>query len=233
MFPFRSKIDPFSAYTINLGPFYVERVFDCLLTKQGIIGLQRMTAVERFTCYLEYLKKHTDLHNYTQYAITQFYKGHFYQQLSTHSISQELARHYQEKALCYYQNYLELADRQDESRYYAQWQTGMLQLALDYPWPLIEGSLLKAAAIDPRRGEAVRQIVEHYMTVGEWKKAYIHSLSAVDKYFDKNPIANRRWFVDFDAYNSTVLTRHQKISLNNTFTHGKLAPETVAEYRPL
>jgi tetratricopeptide (TPR) repeat protein len=237
MFPFRSKIDPFSAYTINLGPLYVERVFDSLLIRLGTKSATQLNAAERYALYLDYLKNNIDVHNHTQYAITQFYKGYFYQQLACHSIGHDTARHFQEKALCYYQNYLELAHREDESRYYAQWQIGLLQDLLDYPWPLVEDSLHKATAIDPLRGEALMKVVDHYIAAKEWRSAHHHSRTAVEKYYDKNPIARRRWFVDFDAYNSTVLSRHQKITLqvtlHNSSTHGKAATETIAEHRQL
>jgi hypothetical protein len=233
MFPFGSRINPFSTYTINLGPLYVERVFDSLLTREGVKSVVQMNGSERFTLYLDYLKSNISIHNHTQYAVTQFYKGYFSQQLALHSISQETALHFQEKALCNYQNYLELAGRGEESRYYAQWQAGMLQNALNFPWPLVEESLLRATTFDPLRGEAVKQIVEHYISSREWKKAYAHSKSAVEKYLNKNPVAHRRWFVEFDAYNRSVLTRHHKICLQNTFTHGKAASETIAEQRQL
>jgi hypothetical protein len=213
MFPFRSKIDPFSAFTINLGPLYVERVFDSLLTKDGVESLAQMNAGERFTHYLDYLKTNIDIHNHTQYAITQFYKGHFYQQLAPHSASQETAQHFEEKALCYYQNYLELAEQEAESRYYAQWQSGILQDTLKYPWQSVEDSLQKAAVLDPTRGEAMKKLIEHYIAAREWKMAYCQSKLAVEKYFDKNPVAYRRWFVDFDAYNWSVLTRHRTICI--------------------
>jgi hypothetical protein len=233
MFSFRSKIDPFSAFTINLGPLYVERVFDSLLTTEGIKSVVQMNACDRFTLYLDYLKTNIDVYNHTQYAITQFYKRHFFQQLAVHSMANETARHFQEKALCYYQNCLELTEREDESRFYAQWQMGELHDTLNYSWPQVEESLQKAAAIDLLRGEPTKKIVEHYISTREWKKAYGHSKLAVEKYLDKNPVADRRWFVHFDAYNWSVLTRHNKICLHNTFNHGKASAETVAEQREL
>ena len=233
MFPFRSKIDPFSAFTINLGPLYVERVFDSLLTKEGIKSIFQMNAAERFTLYLDYLKSNIDIHNHTQYAITQFYKGHFYQQLAVHSMANETAGHFQEQALCYYQNYLELTEREDESRFYGQWQMGELHDTLNYSWAQVEESLQKATAIDLLRGEPTKKIIEHYINTREWKKAYVHSKLAVEKYLDKNPVADRRWFVHFDAYNGSVLARHNKICLHNTFTHGKASAETVAQQREL
>jgi hypothetical protein len=208
---FQTKIDPFSSFTINLGPLYVERVFDSLLTRQGVNGVGCMNAAERFQRYLDYLKKKTNPNNHTQYTITQFYKGHFYHQLANHSIQKESAQHFREKALCYYQNYLELSARAEESRYYAQWQTGMLQDLLKYPWPLAEDSLVKAGDIDPLRGEAIKKIIDHYIQFKEWKRAYSYSLKAVSKFVDKNPVAHRRWFIDFDAYNWKLLRTHRII----------------------
>jgi len=208
---FHSKIDAFSSFTINLGPLYVERVFDSLLTRQGVKDVGCMGAAERFERYLDYLKNTTNLHNHTQYAVTQFYKGHFYQQLANQSIQKESAQHFREKALCYFQNYLELSARPEESRYYAQWQTGVLQDLLNYPWPLAEDSFVKASAIDTLRGEAVKRIIDHYVQVKEWRRAYSYSSTAISKFLDKNPVAHRRWFVDFDAYNWSVLKTHRII----------------------
>ncbi len=208
---FRSKIDPFSSYTINLGPLYLERVFDSLLTRQGIQQVVLMSAKERFERYLDYLKKRTDPGNRVQYAVIQFYKGHFYQQLANHCSHHETAQHFLEKASCYYQTYLELLERQDESRYYAQWQIGMIQHMLKYPWAQTESSFLQAGAIDPLRGEACKKIVEHYMQKKDWGNAYQHSTVAMKAFFDKNPIAHRRWFIDFGAYNWNVINAHLTI----------------------
>ncbi|HTR29176.1 MAG TPA: hypothetical protein VMH27_07895 [Puia sp.] len=242
MFPFRSKIDPFSAFTISLGPLYVERVFDSLLTKKGVKAVVLMQSAERYALYLDYLKTNIDVHNHTQYAVTQFYKGYFSQQLAAHCISQETARHFQEKALCYYQNYLELAEREGESRYYSQWQSALLQDLLGYPWPQVEESLLKAAAIDPLRGEAIKKLMDHAVRADDWQLAYSYSSRAVRDYYDKNPVAGRQWFVDFDAYNGKLLSTHLLIcyklgylhDTGETFdplkmvTYGNSKPEKVA-----
>jgi hypothetical protein len=209
---FHSKIDPFSSFTINLGPLYVERVFDSLLTKQGVNNVCRMSATARFGHYLAYLRRITGTTTRAQYAVTQFYKGHFYQQLANQSSPEENTTHFREKALCYYQTYLELTDRLDESKYYAQWQVGMLQDTLKYPWSLAEDALLKASVIDPLRGEPIKKIVDHYIRNKEWENAYPYSSTAITKFFDKNPVANRRWYVDFDAYNWRVTKTHRIIS---------------------
>jgi hypothetical protein len=206
----RPKITPFSSLTINLGPLYVERVFDSLLTKQGVENVVRMSAADRFEWYLDYLWKKTGNSNHKQYVFIQFYKGHFYDQLANHT-AQENALHFREKALCHYQSYLELGDHPQESKFYAQWQVGLLQDMLKYPWRQVEDALLKACAIDPARGEPYKKLVDHYFRVKEWRTAYSYSSIARNRYFDKNPVATRRWFVDFDAYNWNVVNLHLTI----------------------
>jgi hypothetical protein len=212
MLLFQSKIDPFSSFTINLGPLYVDRVFDSLLTRQGVKDVFRMTDGERFANYLEYLRKNTNPNSHNQYAFTQFYKGHFYQRLAHHSSSNRDGQHFREKALCYYQTYLELSGLPDESQYYAQWQIGMLQDTLKYPWLLAEDALLKASALDPIRGEAIKKIIDHYILNKEWNRAHQYSAIAMHKFFNKNPIAYRRWFIDFEAYNWRVARTHRILS---------------------
>jgi hypothetical protein len=236
---FQTKIDPFSSFTINLGPLYVERVFDSLLIRQGVNAVGCMGAAERFEHYLDYLKRKTNPKNHTQYAVTQFYKGHFYQQLANHSIQKDSGQHFREKALCYYQNYLELSARPEESRYYAQWQTGVLQNLLNYSWPLAEDSLVKASAIDGLRGEAMKRIIDHYVRTRNCKRAYPYSSIAINKFVDKNPVANRRWFVEFDAYDWSMLKTHRiicyklgYITEKNT-TSGTASNQTITQHGQL
>lgn len=208
---FHSKIDPFSSYTINLGPLYVERVFDSLLTREGVKDVFKMGDMERLGKYLGYLKQKARTNNRIQYTFIQFYKAHFYHQSAHHSHSRKDVQHLGEKALCYYQTYLELSDQIDESKYYAQWQIGMLQDLLKYPWMLVEDALLKAGAVDPLRGEATKKIIEHYIQAKEWKMAHHYSQLAMNKFWGKNPVAQRRWFVDFDAYDWHIVIAHRTI----------------------
>lgn len=208
MLPFSPKIDAFSSYTINLGPLYVERVLDSLLLKEGMQGVGKMNAKERFEHYLEWLRQRMAKGNRHQYAVIQFYKGHFYQQLARLHGQSRYAQHLMEKALCAYQDYQELPQSGDESSYYAQWQAGMLQFTLDYPWSLVEDTLLKATEIDPVRGEAIKKITEYYTQRKEWEMAYPYSLMAVNRFFNKNPIARRRWHIDFSAYDQNIIDGH-------------------------
>ena len=209
---FSSKIDPYSSFTINLGPLYVERVFDSLLIRQGVKDVNRMGDIQRFEHYLGYLRCKSNNAGGRRYAVSQFYRGHFYLQLANYTKSPEFVQHYREKALCYYLNYLELGPQQDESWYYAQWQTGVLQELLNYPWAEAEECLVRASGIDKSRGEANKRIVEHYIRCREWKTAYRFSTIATERFLDKNPAAHRRWFVDFDAYNWQVLRIHRVIA---------------------
>jgi hypothetical protein len=222
MLLFHSKIEPYSSFTLNLGPIYVERVFDSLLTRQGIKGVFQMKDLERFGHYLEYIKQTSNPNNRSQYTFRQFYKGHFYHQLANHFYSRQDSQHFLEKALCYYQNYMELATHMDESIYYAQWQTGILQDRLRYPWPLAKASLLKASTLDPLRGEAIKRVIEHYVHHKQWDRAYHYSTMAMDQFLGKNPVARRRWFIDFDAYNWNVVKMHRAIRYKLGYLNEKL-----------
>ena len=63
----------------------MERVFDNLLVRQGIRDIFKMSDMERFGNYLEYLKKKANPNNRINYAVIQLYKGHFYHQLANRS----------------------------------------------------------------------------------------------------------------------------------------------------
>jgi hypothetical protein len=208
---FRKKINPFCSLTISLGPLYVERVFDSLLTLQGVKDVVRMPAPERFERYLDYLRQKTNLVDHEQFTLIQFYRAHFCQQLANLSKHPEITQHWQEKALCYYQTYLELGIRPDESSFYAQWQTGALQDNLHYPWQMVEESFLKAHTLDPLRGEPIKNLVDHYIRIKEWTTAYSYSAIVLKKHFENAPATNRRWFIDFDTYNWNVVNKHLAI----------------------
>jgi len=233
---FHSKIDPFSSYTIDWGPLYVERVFDSLLVKEGVQEVGTMTDKERLEHYLEWLRKRMGKIDRPQYAVMQFYKGYFYQQLARLHERSGDAQHLMEKALCSYQDYLELSHSIDESRYYAQWQAGMLQCTLDYPWALVEDTLLKAAEIDPLRGEAIKKITEYYVQRKEWKMAYSYSLMAVNRFLHKNPIAQRRWYIDFSAYDQHVMDVHLQICaglsglMNKNIDYGHAIGQAISQH---
>jgi hypothetical protein len=232
---FHSTIDPFSAYTINLGPLYVERVFDSLLTKQGIKEVRSMGPASRYMHYLAHLRKMAGTNCLERYEVIQFYKGYFYQQLANYSARKADMAHLQEKALCHYETYLEFTNSLAESRYYAQWQTGLLQDTLQYPWALAEDSLLKASSIDTLRGESIKKIIDHYIQEKDWETAYYYSSAAINKFLDKNPIASRKWFIDCHAYDWTIVRIHRIICYKCGYikekksTHGESSDQTAPQ----
>src|SRR6185312_6281970 len=146
MFLLHSKIEPFCAFTIDLGPQYVERVFDSLLTRQGMKQVVLMPAADRLKRYLELLHREVHHSGRRRYAIIQFYIAHFCQQLAGlsgqsgasrqagapgESVQPDTGRHFREKAICHYESYLELAEDNAESRFYAHWQSAVLQYGLE------------------------------------------------------------------------------------------------------
>lgn len=201
----------FTSFTVNLGPLYVERVIDRLLTKQGVPDVVRMTAAKRYEHYIEYLQAGIPKSTRREYSYAQLFMGYFHQQQATLDNKEDSRRNFLEKALFHYQSYLHLPVLPDEGRYYAQWQYGVLQDQLDYPWRLAEPALHAASATDPVRGEAHRHITLHYVRQRDWTTAYRYSQKAIEQYFDHNPIANRRWQVSFEAYNWSLLHTHLSI----------------------
>ena len=195
-----SKIDLFSSFSVNLGPLYIERVLDCLVGQKQRRRIAFIPDEERYLLYLEYLKSLFLKGSRARSGMIHFYLGHFSQQLFLH-----------EDALNFYGRYLALNIRSDESKYYALWQAGLLKEALGHPWAQAEALLLEAHAVDLSRGESVKRIIRHYAEDRNWPIAYSYSFVAIRQFFDRNPIAIRRWFVDFDAYNWKVLDTHFRI----------------------
>jgi hypothetical protein len=227
---FHTKIDPFSDLSINLGPLYVDRVFDSLLVQLGV-EIRVLSPTIRYAAYLDYLMGQKGISSQHHAAILQFYKGHFHQQLAIHVDASISARHHQEKALCYYQEYLEMTAGNEQSHYYAQWQAGLLQDTLQYPWQQTEEALLKATRIDPARGEGLLKIVQHYFQSRQWAQAWHYSSTAVERFLWKNPVADRRWYVDFAAYDKNLLRIHKLI--HHKLTHGTANTQAISQHGEL
>lgn len=206
-----SKINPFCSFTINLGPLYVERVLDSLLIKRGITNVNSLSTEVRYNQYLLLLNIMARSVSRVQYPVVLFYKAFFFEQSASITTHDDNKAHFQEKALCYYQAFVEIATKVDESRYFALWQIGILQDKLNYPWLETEMSLLNASSIDPIRGEAYKAIIAHYVRNKQWKTAHKHSLIAKNNYAGKNPAATRQWFVDFTFYDSWIIDTHLTI----------------------
>lgn len=208
------KPNPFTEYTINLGPLYVERLFDSILLKAGVKDIKGDSVTGRMEGYLSILEQRAQKGGARERLFIHFYTAHFSQQAAQHSGDTETLRNYRKQALLHYQAYLKLTNGTDESRYYSQWQMGRIQHSLSYPWPIVKESLLSANVVDPFRGESIQDIIHHYISFEDWRSAYTYSQFAVSRFFNKNPIAKRRWHVSPGCYNGKVLDTHITICKN-------------------
>jgi pentatricopeptide repeat protein len=200
---FGNNIDPFSEFTINLGPAYISRLFEMLLIKKGVADVHKLSYSDRLQKYIDLLETNNQKGNHTKRAIICFYLAHFNHQLAD-NLSESKIKFY-EKAIYHYQSYLKLTKGAEQSKFYAQWQVGMLLDYLQYPWAAAQDELLKARTIDLCRGEAIKKIIDHYLSTEEWPIAYLFSSYSIEHFYDRNPIASRCWYVDFNCYNWKVL----------------------------
>ncbi|HMI61299.1 MAG TPA: hypothetical protein VK518_10330, partial [Puia sp.] len=116
-------------------------------------------------------------------------------------------------AMAYFQDFLSWESGSPDTRYYAQYRLGVIQRFLGSPWPAVEESLLNAVEFDSLRGEATKEIIEHYLKEHQWRNAYIFSSYAVREFFGKCPSNSRSWFIDTPFYLWQVLDYHVPVCL--------------------
>ncbi len=211
MFSFSQKLTPFSSSSINLGPAYIDRLFDVVLAKEGVPVSHVKSRVERLQLYQVYLCQQRTKVKSEMKPYLSFYYAYFLQALGNepgHLLSPSEV----EEAILNYRWYLKSSLKQEESRFYAQWQIGRLLDQEHSPWILVQKELLLAVRLDNERGESIREIVTHYMSSEDWENAYLFSTYARHHYFDRNPMATRRWHVNIACYNWRALERHLTIS---------------------
>ena len=205
---FSHKLNPFCSSSVNLGPVYMERLFECLLIKRGQLDIRFLQHSDKLKLFLQYLKDHTAKARQGEKRFVSFYFAYFLQQWIRWSAESPACGPIRLEAMGHYRHYLKSAEESEESRYYSQWQIGLLSDQLHYPWQTVQKELLQAGAIDPTRGEGIREIIAHYVSLQDWENAYVFSSYACLHHFDKNPIATRRWFVDWVSYSWRVLEMH-------------------------
>jgi hypothetical protein len=179
---FSHKPNPYSEFTISLGPAYTERLFDTMLMKNGSKGIYKMGISDRLKMCIELLKQEARKNSQKEYIFILFYTAHFYQQLAEHSLELHQQNECRESALSYYHSYLELSNGSEESRFYAQWQSGRLLGHLYYPWTITKESLLKAHSLDPLRGEPIKDMVAHCIASKRWEEVYSYPLAFAQHY---------------------------------------------------
>jgi len=66
--------------------------------------------------------------------------------------------------------------------------------------------------MDPLRGESIKLIIDHYLTMGEWHLAYLYSKFCKANFHGKNPYPQRLLFVDESFYVWRILEVHAAAS---------------------
>ena len=112
------------------------------------------------------------------------------------------------RALKYYKERVSRNDGYAEEIYYSQFRVGTIMRALEEPWNLTHQELLKAYAMDPARGEAIKVIIDTYLQMNEWNMAYLYSKFAKMHFHGKNPYPQRLLFVDEALYEWRFLEAH-------------------------
>jgi glycosyltransferase involved in cell wall biosynthesis len=116
------------------------------------------------------------------------------------------------RALKYYRERISLLNGYEEERYYSQYRVGTIMRVLEEPWSQVHQELLKAYAMDPLRGEAIKAIIDYYLQMGEWHMAYLYSKFGKMNFHNKNPYPTRLLFVDEQIYTWKFLEVHAAAS---------------------
>jgi len=112
------------------------------------------------------------------------------------------------RALKYYRERLTRSDGYEEERFYSQYRIGTIMRAMGEPWTKVHTELLKAYSMDPFRAEPIKEIIDHYLLVGEWNLAYIYSVMAKECFHKKSPYPHRLLFVDENLYLWKIIESH-------------------------
>ena len=112
------------------------------------------------------------------------------------------------RSLKYYRERVNRFDGYEEERYYSQLRIGSIMRMLEEPWSDTLIELMKAYSMDPMRGESIKVIIDHYLSVGEWHLAYLYSKFAKVNFHGKNPYPTRLLFVDEAFYQWRILEVH-------------------------
>jgi hypothetical protein len=144
---------------------------------------------------------------------TSFILGYLHQEAGKRCADTDQKRCYYEAALVHYEIFLQGRGRHNsDTRYFAQWQTGLIEQSLGHAWPLVEKGLLLALEYDASRAEALKAIITARYNQQEWRIAYIYSSHCVEQYLGRRP-EGRYWGVDDDLYHWKLLRYHIPILL--------------------
>lgn len=105
------------------------------------------------------------------------------------------------RAVKYYKERVDRKDGYVEEIFFSQFRIGCIMKKLEEPWYLTHQELLKAYSVDPLRGESIKVIIDYYLQMEDWDKAYIYTKFAKSNFHNKNPYPKRILFVEEVLYN--------------------------------
>lgn len=137
-----------------------------------------------------------------------FYTAQSYHDSATVPNNREENEERIRRAIRYYKERVSRTDGYEEERFYSQYRVGSMMRMLEEPWRDTMQELMKAYSMDSLRGEPIKLIIDHYLSVGEFQLAYLYSKFAKVNFHGKNPYPNRLLFVDETLYNWKFLEVH-------------------------
>ena len=189
----------FSSKSIAEGPEYIEKLFELL------IGGPNRPIFE----YISIIEKLSQKVNVKKRILLLFYKAYFLQKAMAAESSDSEKVSLGKRALASYEVFLREKSATPEIRYYAQWQMGLLQESLDYPWPQVQYTLLKARPLNTTRAEAHTKLVRHYLRESNWPLAYLFNSFSTEQFYNHYPSGS--WGIDLSCYNWRILDKQWAI----------------------
>lgn len=157
-----------------------------------------------------------------------FYTAQSYHDSATLPDNREENEERLRRALKYYRERVNRFDGYEEERFYSQFRIGTIMKSMEEPWAETSRELLKAYSMDPLRGETIKVIIDHYLSVGEWHLAYLYSKFARANFHNKNPYPTRLLFVDEALY----IWKFLEVHAASSFYTGR-KDEAMSTYREL
>ncbi|WP_143307063.1 hypothetical protein [Chitinophaga vietnamensis] len=191
---------------VTAGPDYVEDFF----SSQVGVGSNRS---EHYQKFLETLRDNEHRIGKKHDYVIPFLTGYFHQQLAIGQENVAIQRYHTDQALTAFNDFLSSQKGERDLQYFAKWQTGELLQQLDTPWPEVEQIYLATLELDTARGEAIRNIIQMYYAMHEWRIAYIYSSYFMAQLQGKPPVDTRKWFIDTAFYHWKILEFHLPLCL--------------------
>ncbi|WP_143307062.1 glycosyltransferase family protein [Chitinophaga vietnamensis] len=140
---------------------------------------------QKFLNYAEKLKTFIDQGNPEYRWI--YYVGQSYSAAAMHSTSNQQKMDLLLLARETYQKALNIDNLERDEKYKLKERIADNKIRCGERWSDIQQDLLKAHAIDRRRGEPFCPIIEHYIEKQTWQTAYLYSSFAYKNYHQKKP----------------------------------------------